>query len=138
MEVMTAIAPNIQDIQEQWQAIAPFLTIRNEQEYDESVVRLNALIDQVGTNEAHPLYTLLDTLGIVIQAYEDKHYDIPDSDGVEVLSDLMEEHALTESDLPELGEKETVVEILAGRMALELDQIRALASRFGVSPSVFI
>lgn len=132
---MTTIAP---DIQAQWRAIAPLLTIRNEQEYDSSVERLNALIDEVGTNEAHPLYTLLDTLGIVIQAYEDKHYAIPDSDGVEVLSYLMEEHALSESDLPELGGKDTVIEILAGRKALEIDQIRALASRFGVSPSVFI
>ncbi len=49
---------------------APILTIRNETEYDQAVIRLNDLLDEVGTNEAHPLYSLLDTLGIVIQAYE--------------------------------------------------------------------
>ncbi len=132
---MTTIAS---DIQARWSAIAPFLTIRNEQEYDKSIERLNALLDEVGTDEAHPLYTFLDTLGIVIQAYEETHYAIPDSDGVEVLSYLMDEHALAESELPELGAKEAVVEILTRRKELELDQIRALASRFSVSPSVFI
>ena len=60
---MTAIAPGIQ---QQWSAIAPILTIRNEQEYDQSIARLNELLDEVGTSKAHLLYTLLDTLGLVI------------------------------------------------------------------------
>ncbi len=132
---MTAIAPNIQ---EQWIAVAPILTIRNEQDYDQAVERLDSLIDEVGTNEDHPLYTLLDTLGLVIQAYEETHYPIPDSDGVEVLSYLMEEHSLTESELPEIGTEGNVCEVLAKQKELNLKQIRALANRFKVSPSVFV
>ena len=42
------------------------------------IATLNALIDEVGTNEQHPLYELLDTLGTVIHAYEEKHYPIPE------------------------------------------------------------
>ena len=36
-------------------AIAPLLTIRNEQEYEQAIERLNDLIDEIGTNEQHPL-----------------------------------------------------------------------------------
>lgn len=132
---MIAIAP---EIQKQWSVIAPILTIRSEQDYDQAVERLSSLIDEVGTNEGHPLYTLLDTLGILMEAYEETHHSIPDSDSVDILTYLMEEHTLCESDLPEIGTEETVIEVLTKKKELDLDQIRALANRFSVSPSVFI
>ncbi len=68
---MMNIAPELQD---KWVAVAPLLTITNQQEYDAAVERLNALLDEIGENEAHPLYSLLDTLGILIEAYDDKHH----------------------------------------------------------------
>jgi HTH-type transcriptional regulator/antitoxin HigA len=80
----------------------------------------------------------LDTLGIVIYAYEEKHYPIPDCSGVEVLHYLMEEHGLKQSDLPEVGSQGVVSEILSGRRELNVRQIRALAQRFGISPAVFM
>ena len=132
---MTVIAT---DLQEQWSAIAPILTIRTEQEYDQGVARLNELLDEAGTNEAHPLYSLLDTLGIVLQAYEDTHHPIPDCKGADVLAYLIEENGIDESDLPEIGPKQIVVDILNGQRELEIRQIRALANRFRVSPSAFI
>ena len=89
------------EIKQQWQLIAPYLTINNEEEYKQAVVRLNNLIDEVGTNEAHPLYSLLDTLEILIEAYESENYEIPDCTGVKMLLYLMEEHSLTQSDLLE-------------------------------------
>ena len=132
---MKTITP---ELQKQWLEIAPILTIRNEQEYDLGVERLNALIDEIGTNEQHPLYTLLDTLGILIQAYEEEHYPIPDCSGVDMLRYFMEEYSLSQSDLPEVGSQGIVSEILNGKRDLNLRQIRALAKRFHVSPSVFI
>ncbi|MEL7353811.1 MAG: transcriptional regulator [Cyanobacteria bacterium P01_A01_bin.116] len=132
---MTAIAP---DIQKQWSAIAPILTIRTDKEYEQGIARLNELLDEVGTNETHPLYTLLDTLGIVIQSYEEAHYPIPNCDGIAVLAYLMEEHSLSPSDLSEIEEPATITAILEGKQALEIRHIRDLANRFGVSPSVFI
>ncbi len=62
------------DIQAHWRIVRPLFSIRNENEYDLAIERLNALIDEVGDNEGHPLYELLDTLGAVIHAYEEKHY----------------------------------------------------------------
>lgn len=63
-----------QEVQTHWQALSPFFLIRNAVEYDMAVERLNHLIDEVGTNEAHPLYELLDTLGTLIQTYEERHF----------------------------------------------------------------
>jgi HTH-type transcriptional regulator / antitoxin HigA len=132
---MTAIP---HELQHHWTAISPLLSIRNEREYDLAVERLNRLLDEVGTDEQHPLYTLLDTLGTLIHAYEEEHHPIPECSGADVLRLLMEEHALTQSDLPEIGSQGVVSEILRGKRELNVRQIRALATRFHVSPAVFI
>jgi len=126
------------DVHRHWVALRPILCIRNEREYDQAVKRLNSLIDEIGTNEQHPLYELLDTLGTVIHAYEEKHHPMPRCSGAEMLRFLMEEHGLTQSDLPEIGSQGVVSEILSGKRELNVRQIRALAKRFHVSPAVFI
>jgi HTH-type transcriptional regulator / antitoxin HigA len=125
-------------IQAHWTNIAPLLTIRNEREYNAAVKRLNELIDEIGTNEKHPLYSLLDTLGTLIHAYEEENYPIPSATGAEVLRYMMDEHGLTQSDLPEIGSQGVVSEILNGKRELNIRQVRALAERFGVSAAVFI
>jgi len=126
------------ELQQHWTAISPLLSLRNEQEYDGAVERLNRLLDEVGTDEQHPLYTLLDTLGTLIHAYEEEHHPIPACSGVDVLRFLMEEHDLSQSDLPEIGSQGVVSDILRGKRELNVRQIRALAKRFHVSPGVFI
>ena len=127
-----------EDIQTHWNVVRPLFSIRNEHEYDLAIERLNALIDGVGTNEQHPLYELLDTLGAVIHAYEEKHYPMPECSGVEMLWFLMEEHRLEPPDFPELGTPDIVLDILGGKRELTVKHLRALAARFHVSPAVFI
>jgi HTH-type transcriptional regulator/antitoxin HigA len=127
-----------QELQQHWTAVSPLLSIRNEHEYDLAIEHLNRLLDEVGTDEQHPLYTLLDTLGTLIHAYEEEHYPIPECSGVDVLRFLMEEHGLTQSDLPEVGSQGVVSDILRGKRELNVRQIRTLATRFHVSPAVFI
>jgi len=126
------------ELQTHWANIAPLLSIRNEREYNAAVKRLNALLDEIGDNEKHPLYGLLDTLGSLIALYEEEHYSIPEATGVEVLRFLMDEHGLTQSDLPEVGSQGVVSEILNGKRELNVRQIRELAKRFKVSPTVFV
>ena len=99
---------------------------------------MNYLLDEVGTNEQHPLYELLDTLGTLIHAYEEKNYAMPESSGVELLQFLMEEHELTEVDLPEVGSPKEISEILEGERELNVEQIKALAELLHVSPVLFI
>lgn len=132
---MSTITP---EIKQQWVKIAPYLTISNHLEYDQAVERLDNLIDEVGTNTAHPLYSFLDTLGILIEAYEDQHYPIPDCSGVDMLLHFMEEYSLSQSDLPEIGSQGVVSEIINGKRELNIRQIRALAERFNVTPAVFL
>ena len=126
------------NIQSHWATIRPLLTIRNEREYDLAVKRLNSLLDEIGTNERHPLYGLLDTLGTLIQVYEEKHYPMPECSGADMLRFFMEEHGLTQIDLPEIGSQGVVSEVLNGKRELNVRQIRALAKRFHVSSAVFI
>jgi HTH-type transcriptional regulator/antitoxin HigA len=127
-----------EELQEHWMNIAPLLTIRNEREYNAAVKRLNELLDEIGDNEKHPLYGLLDTLGTLIHVYEEEHYPIPDATSTEVLRFLMEEHGLTQSDLPEVGSQGVVSEILNGKRELNVRQIRLLAEKFKVSSAVFV
>ena len=128
----------LENLQTDWEALAPSLVIRNEKEYNAAAKRLNELLDEIGTNEKHPLYTLLDTLGTLVHAYEEEHYPIPEASGVDVLRFLMEEHGLTQSNLPEVGSQGVVSEILNGKRELNVRQIRALAGRFKVSAAVFV
>lgn len=126
------------ELQTHWQTIAPVLTIRNEREYNAAVKRLNELLDEIGADEKHPLYSLLDTLGTLIEAYEEEHHPIPEANGSDVLRFLMDEHGLTQSDLPEVGSQGVVSEILNGKRELNVRQIRKLAERFHVSPAAFM
>ena len=107
-------------------------------DYDAAVVRLNQLLDEVGDQADHPLYGLLDTLGTIVRAYEEEHVAMPAVSGVGALRYLMAEHALTQSDLPEIGSQGVVSELLAGKRKLNLRQVQALAARFNVSPAVFM
>jgi HTH-type transcriptional regulator / antitoxin HigA len=126
------------ELEQHWAAVSPILSIRDEEEYDLATVRLHSLLDEIGDNEQHPLYTLLDILGTLMHTYEERHHPMPESSGEEILSFLMDEHGLTQSDLPEIGSQGVVSEILRGKRALNVRQIRALAKRFHVSPTVFI
>jgi HTH-type transcriptional regulator / antitoxin HigA len=126
------------DIQSHWATIGPLLSIHNEREYDLAVKRLNHLLDEIGTDERHPLYGLLDTLGTLVHAYEERQHPMPECSGADMLQFLMEDHNLTQSDLPEVGSQGVVSEILKGKRELNVRQIRALAKRFHVSPAVFI
>lgn len=126
------------DLREHWTALEPLFIIRSEAEYDRAVEYLNELLDEVGANEAHPLYELLDTLGTLIAAYEAEHLPIPPASGAELLTYLMAEHGLRQSDLPDVGSQGVISEIVNGKRELNTRQIRTLAKRFGVPPAVFL
>ena len=54
------------------------------------------------------------------------------------IKEIMREHQLRQSDLPEIGTQGVVSEVMAGKRELNTRQIRRLAERFGVSPAVFV
>ena len=44
-----------------------------EKEYENLVVLLDGLIDEVGEDESHPLASLMEVVGVLIQKYEDEN-----------------------------------------------------------------
>lgn len=132
------VAVLTRELHAHWVRVYPLLSIRTESEYAAAIARLNDLLDEVGTDEQHPLYGLLDTLGTLIAVYEQEHHPAPDVTGAEMVRFFMEEHDLTQGELPEIGSQGVVSEILNGKRELNVRQIRALANRFHVSPAVFI
>jgi HTH-type transcriptional regulator/antitoxin HigA len=120
------------------ESLEPFLAIRTEREYDAAVARLDALVDEIGDNPKDPRYRLIETLSVLIEAYDRERHSLREASGIEVLRFLMEEHGLTQKDLPEIGSQGVVSEVLAGRRRLNVRQIQALAARFGVDPGALV
>ena len=120
-----------------WSVVSGGLAIRSEEDYKRAVEMLDKLLDEVEDNERHPLFEFLEVLGTLIESYEQDHVKMPDAPGREVLKFLMEEHDLTQHDLPEVGSQGVVSEILRGKRDLNTRQIKALSRRFGVSPAAF-
>jgi len=112
--------------------------VRDEADYDARVALLNALIDTVHDDEAHPLAGFMEIAGKLIENYENTHYPMPEAEPRDALRYLMEEHGLKQGDLPEIGSQGVMSEILAGKRAINARQGKLLAARFNVSAAVFI
>jgi HTH-type transcriptional regulator/antitoxin HigA len=113
-------------------------TLNDERDYDKAVAALNQLLDAGAANEKHPLADLADTLGALISEYDNAHYPEQDVSPLAMLRFLMDQNQLTQSNLPEIGTQGVVSEILNGKRDLNVRQIKALAERFHVPPSVFV
>ncbi len=120
------------------EAFAPLLAIRSSREYDAAVKQLNELVDEIGDNPRDPRYRFIETLSVLIEAYDAEHHALADASGIEVLKYLIEEHDLTQADLPEIGSQGVVSEVLRGKRELNVRQIQKLAARFHVSPAAFL
>ena len=121
-----------------WDIVRKGLVIKNEKDYDAAIKLLNELLDEIGDNEQHPLYSYLDTLGTVIESYENDHFPIEDCSSRDALKLLMNEHGLTQSDLSQVASQGVISEVLSGKRKLTLRQVKALSKRFHVSADVFI
>jgi len=64
-----------------WNDISTFIhVLHTEQDYQQAVDLLDSLIDVVGENESHPLASLMELVGVLIEQYEDAHIpEITDS-----------------------------------------------------------
>jgi len=130
---------SLNEISNKWQPLAPFLSVpHTEVEYDNLSAFLDQLIDDVGNDESHPLAALMDTVGTLIEAYDEEHFPFSEGNPLDVLKYLIKKHHLTQSDLPELGSQGVVSEILSGKRSLNIRQIKLLSKRFHISPSTFL
>ena len=83
-----------------WPLVAEVVSVpHTQEEYERAVAMLDELIDEVGEAEDHPLASLMETLGSLIEAYEDDHLPEPLGDPLVTLRILMEEHNVGINDL---------------------------------------
>lgn len=122
-----------------WPTIKNVFSVpHTEAEYDNLVNLLDNLIDEVGENEKHPLSSLMEAIGNLIETFENSNVQSIVGTPIESLRYLMEEHKLKQTELPEIGSQGVVSEVLKGKRNLNIRQIKKLSSRFNVSPLVFI
>lgn len=108
-----------------------------EKHYWKMVERADLLSDVIGSSKKHSLLNLFELTSELIRAYDLERFDVPDTKPWELLSFLMEEHGLKQSDLPELGNQSVVSQILSGTRDLNVRQINSLAKRFKVPAGIF-
>ncbi len=68
------MATEIQTAQDVWPMLASVVFVPHaESEYEQLVTLLDDLIDVVGEDENHPLASLMEVIGVLIEKYEDEH-----------------------------------------------------------------
>lgn len=111
--------------------------IRSEDDYQAALQEVDRLLEyEPGTPEGDRL----DVLATSIEAYEVKHFPIPQPDDpVQVLEYYMESRGLDRSDLiPFLGSRERVSEVLHRKRNLSLEMIRRLHVGLGIPAELLI
>lgn len=127
----------VSDVLVPWVAINAALgldaPIRDEVHYTELMAFVNECFERFGDDDAHPVFVLVDLVANRIREYEARQQPWPNtSTQATRLAFLMEQHGLRQCDLPEVGAQSVVSDVLAGKRALNLRQVTALAERFGV------
>ena len=57
-----------------WPSLAETVRVpHSAKEYKDLVALLDGLIDEVGEDENHPLASLMEVIGVLIEKYEDEH-----------------------------------------------------------------
>jgi HTH-type transcriptional regulator / antitoxin HigA len=57
-----------------WSSLADAVFVpHTEAEHDRLVSLLDRLVDEVGEDESHPLASLMEIVGVLIEKYEDEH-----------------------------------------------------------------
>ena len=81
----------------------------------------------------------LETVALLIQAYEKTRVRLPEASPAEALAEMISQHGLKQRDLLDVFGTETAVSYAVhGKRGLTTEQIRALAEKFHVSPVVLL
>ena len=81
----------------------------------------------------------LDLLMDLVKDYDDKHYELPELDALEVIKCKMQEMGLKAKDLePIIGSKGHVSSILSGKREITLKMAQKLKNYFSIPAEVFL
>lgn len=107
-------------------------------DYRRAHATIDALVDEIGEDESHPLAELLDLLASQVDAWETDKLSLQRAEPREVLRLLMQQHDLRQDDLADCAPQSRISEILNGRRAISKNVAKALSRRFGVPVGVFL
>ena len=110
--------------------------IKTEENYQEALARLNALMDAA---PGSPGEEELDLLSFLIEKYEEEHFPIELPNAVEAIKFRMEQQGLTRKDLVRyIGSQSKVSEVLNHKRSLSLAMIRTLHEELGIPAEVLL
>jgi HTH-type transcriptional regulator / antitoxin HigA len=113
-------------------------SITSEDEYNQMLKNIEQLIG-IGKDLTPEESSLLETLAILVEAYEDAQFSLGPSSPREILLHLMEVRQLKQIDLVDvIGSKGIVSEIVNGKREISKSQAKTLGEFFNVSPALFI
>jgi HTH-type transcriptional regulator / antitoxin HigA len=110
--------------------------IKTKRDYENALKEAEKLWDApAGSKEGDRLEVLV----LLIQAYEAKHYPIPDPDPIDFLHHVMDARGLARKDLePYIGSRARVAEVLNRVRPLTLEMVRRLSSGLNIPAEVLI
>jgi HTH-type transcriptional regulator / antitoxin HigA len=113
--------------------------IETEEEYDHMVAAVEKLMDKGEVHLSPEESALLETMAILVQAYDDRHNPLPQGAPNEMLAYLMETSGRTTKDLLAVfGTRGRVSEALSGKRSISKEQAKKLAALFKVTVDLFI
>ncbi len=110
--------------------------IRTEKDHKAALQEVDRLF---GAAPDTPEGDRLEVLTTLIEAYEEKHHDIPWPDPIEAILYTMESRGLSRRDLePCIGSRARVSEVLNRKRPLSIDMIRKLHRLLGIPAEILI
>jgi len=104
--------------------------IKTKKDYEEALKKIDKLFDAKPNT---PRGDLLEVLVTIVEAYEQKKFNILPPDPVEAIKFRMEKLGLKQSDLADvMGDKSRVSEILNRKRNLSIKMIRELHNKFNI------
>ena len=112
--------------------------IKNDNDYNEALHAFKSLMlanPEVGSPERNRM----EVLGLLLEKYEDEHFDFGNVDPVAAIRLVMDQKNLRPVNLsPYFGSRARVSEVLAGKRGLTLAMIRKLHKELGIPAEVLI
>ncbi|MDB5850024.1 MAG: transcription regulator containing helix turn helix domain [Rhodoferax sp.] len=112
--------------------------IHTEEDYRAALKVVSKLVDKDPARDT-PDGDRLEIWGLLVEAYEARHYPIDPPDPIEAIKFRMDQQGLKPKDLePMIGQLNRVYEVLAGKRPLTLAMIRRLHDGLGIPAEILI
>jgi len=110
--------------------------LKTDDDYNSASIRLMEIFhSEPNTPESDELDLLL----VLVKDYDDKHFQLPQLNALEVIKYKMKEKGMKAKDLePIIGSKGHVSAILSGKREITLKMAQKLKNYFGIPAEVFL